>query len=224
MKTSVWLLAALLLVACSERKPAVRDTAYWQGKYAKGDSEAMKALAAEGAKALPTLKALLQDQSVTVVQNAAMTMGDLGAVAAPAIPDLIQALGRFPDNPFLRQTLKGLGGEAVPAMVDALKTGSPEQRAAVANVLAGVGDAGEPALPVLISILESGGPDKVVEEAIAATAAISVKAVRGDALPALEALKAKGGDLGTYANNAIRRIEHAIKQAAKIAAENAAGN
>jgi len=220
MQKSVWLLAVLLLVACSDRVPEVKDAAYWQGKFAKGDSEAMKALSAEGAAALPTLQTLLQDESETVVQNAAMTLGDLGADAAPAIPALLDAMGRFPGNPFIAQTLKELKSAAVPAMIEVLKGDNAELKAQVAKVIGGVGTEGEPALPVLIDILEGNDPDPVKLEVIGAVAAISVKAVNGDALPTLKALKARGGELATYADRAIRRIEHKIELEAKIAAGN----
>lgn len=224
MKNTIWLVTLLLLVACSDRQSGDGGATSWQARFAKGDGEAMKELAAKGPAALPILEQLLQDQSETVVQSAAMTMGDLGDAAAPAVPALLDALGRFPGNPFLAQTLNGLKAEAVPAMVEVLKGSNPDQKAAVAKVLATVGEDGAPALLVLIGLLEGSEPDKVKEQAIAAVAAISVKTVDGDGLPALKALEAKGGELGTYAHNAIRRIEHAIEFAAKLAAEEAAGN
>jgi HEAT repeat protein len=219
--SSVALTALLLLAACGEGSTTVKDTAYWRAKFAQGDSEAIKALGAEGAAALPTLEALLRDDSETVVQTAAMAMGDLGASAAPAVPALLDAMGRYPGNAFIAQTLKELKGAAVPAMVEVLQGSDPDMKKQVATIAATLGAAGEPALPALIAILNGGDPDPVKLEAIGAVAAISVKLVNGDALPVLAQMKAAGGELAIYAERAIKRIEHAIEYAAKLAAEKA---
>lgn len=224
MKNTIWIVALLCLVACSERQSgggggAGGSSASWQSRFAKGDSEAMKELAAKGPAALPILEQLLQDDSETVVQNAAMTMGDLGLAAAPAVPALLEAMGRFPGNPFVAQTLKELKTEAVPAMVKVLQGSNTDLKREVAKIVGATGVAGEPAIPALISILEGSDPDPVKLEAIGAVAAISVKVANGDALPILKQIKSSGGELATYAERAIRRVEHAIEYAAKLAAE-----
>jgi len=227
MKKHAWipfpLVALLLLAACSDAAPVKKDQAYYRARFAKGDAEAMRELSALGVSALPTLTALLQDDSEIVVQSSAMVLGDLKAEAAPAVPALLDALQRFPTNHFLAQTLKELKGEAVPAMLVVLKgSAAPEFKKQVVKLVGGVGTAGEPAIPVLIGILESSAPDPLKLEAIGSVAAISVKCVLGDALPVLKKIKEGGGDLAKYADRAIRRIEHKIELEAKIAAERAA--
>ncbi len=225
LKNSTLALAALLLLAaCGDSSPSLKDTAYWQAKFAKGDPDAIQALAEEGAAALPTLRTLLQDENETVVQGAAMAMGEMGAEAAPAVPGLIAALRRFPGQPFVAQTLKELKEVAVPAMIEALEGDDPELKKQVAMLIRGTGAVHAPALPALIAILEGSDPDSVKLEAIPAVAAISVKLVSADALPILKRIKASGGENALYAGRAIDRIEHAIKFAAKLEAEKAAGN
>jgi len=228
MKKHAWLAVAvaalLLFAACGDGGPSLKDTAYWQAKFAKGDPDAIKNLAAEGAAALPTLEALLQDPDELVVQNAAMAMGELGDVAAPAVPALLDAIGRYPGNPFLAQTLEELKGAAVPAMIEVLQGNDPAMKKQMATILVGVGEAGEIAIPALIAVIEGDDPDPVRLEAIGAVGALSVKAVNGDALPTLKALQEQGGELAIYAGRVIKRIEHAIEFAAKLEAEKAAGN
>ena len=229
MKKSTWIClstmgfaALLLFAACGDSGPSLKDTAYWHAKLAKGDPDAIKELAAEGEAALPTLQTLLQDSNETVVQNAAMAMGELGSAAAPAVPALLDAMGRYPGNAYIAQTLEELKSAAVPAMVEVLEGSDPEMKRQVAKLVGGVGTDGLPALPALIAILGGDDPDPAKLEAIGATAAISVKAVNGDALPVLKSMQAKGGELAIYAGRAIKRIEHALEFAAKLAAEEAA--
>lgn len=214
-------IACLFLVsACGNGEPGLDDTAYWRGRLATGDADAIDALVKKGPSALPLLETLLADTNRTVVATTALVVQQLGSMGETAAPALIAALRRFPDLPAVAQALKSMKGDAVPYLIQALEDNDPSIQRQAAKLLTGAGKVTTPALPALIRVLESERADDAFKgEAILAVASISVVGARGDALPALREIVQRGGDLATNANYAIRRIEHAIKQAAKVAAE-----
>lgn len=221
MKISALVLGALLvLAACGDTSsPAGRSIDAWRAKLAQGDSTAIDELGTLKAGAIPVIQTLLGDKDEVVVQSAAMAADEIGEAAAPLVPYLLAAMKRFPGQANVEQTLKGLKGAAIPAMVEALSSSDAAYKKEVAKLVGLMGTDAAPALPPLIAILEGGDPHDVKMEAIGSVAAISVKISSGDALPVLRDIQAAGNDLSLYAGRAITRIEHKLEQDAKIAAE-----
>lgn len=104
-----------------------------------------------GAEVAPVLAALLQDQDYSVANVAAEAMQQLGKEAAPAIPQLIAAMGEGRRNGRAAATvMAAIGEEAIPALVEALFDGDEFRRYCAADALAQMGEVAAPAVPFLL--------------------------------------------------------------------------
>ena len=209
---------ASLLMACDSGSSSTSGGSSggsdWEARFAKGDGEAVKILASKGTAAVPTLSKLLQNENQTVVQMAAMCLKKLGPDGKGAVSELVGALERFPDQPFVVQAIKtqALMDAAIPVIVGYLKTGSPTMQAQAAKLLNGTKADREAAIEPLLQIIQGSAPDATKIEAMGAIASIGV-AADARARPVLEVIQSQGGELGTYAQRSIKRLDSAQKMA-----------
>ncbi len=200
----------------------------WRTRFAAGEGQATKDLAAQGSAAVPTLITLLEDDDMLVVQMAAMTVKKLGKEGIGTMPALFAAFKRFPLNPYLPQAIKAQKEAALPEIVNALQAGDVEFQAHAAKLLNGLAGAGEPAVDALLVIVQGSAPNKTKIEVMGALASIGVLADER-ARPVLQKVVDGGGELGKYAGRAIKRLDSAqnmarIRAEDAAAAEAAAGN
>jgi len=133
-------------------------------------SESVRAAAAQALSRIgPTaaevvaLAAALSSRDRYVAAFAAWSLGNLGAAAEPAVPDLVRALGRDDTNVVVAGALARIGpaaAAAVPELVRALGSGDDGRRWRAARTLGRIGPAAEAAVPALTGALRD--PNSVV--------------------------------------------------------------
>lgn len=128
------------------------------------------------AAALPKLIALLKDNNPTVRERAARAIGRLGPDAASALPALLAATRAAGGAPVYADALAHVGPAALPALLDALQKGKPEESAWILKALRGFG---APAVPVLSEALKHDKP------AVRAAAASTLGSMGRDAADAV---------------------------------------
>jgi HEAT repeat protein len=155
-----------------------------------------------GAAAVPALAGALEDPSTDLRNNAALVLSRIGAAARPAVPSLSRALERWEDPFYAALALARIqGGEAVPALVSLLRTGSEDRRWDALVVLGSLLGEAKAAIPDIMAALRDPSPRVRVEAAVAwrrvdpsakaaAMVAVLVEALQSDsqhsALTALE--------------------------------------
>jgi HEAT repeat protein len=123
--------------------------------------------AAEGA--LAALIAATEDLDDSVSLQAMATLGEFGAVAAPAIPALMSAVwtGDVRRRAVSGVTLTRIGGPAVPSLIQSLSHPAAEVRAKAAHLLGQIGPAAFEARPALEALLLDGDESARKEAALA---------------------------------------------------------
>ena len=103
----------------------------------------------------------LQHGNDAQMEGAAQTLGTLGETARPAIPHLIDALGRGGLRYSARESLVAIGGPAVPGLVSALDGNDMSKRHIVMGILGRIGPTARAALPPLKRIAETDPSDSI---------------------------------------------------------------
>jgi len=126
-------------------------------------SEAVRASAAQalarlgpGPEDVPSLAAAVSNPDRYVAAFAAWSLGHLGALAEPAVPELVQALARDDTNTVVAGALARIGPAAkaaVPELVRALASDDDGRRWRAARTLGRIGPAAEPAVAALTAAL-----------------------------------------------------------------------
>ena len=116
------------------------------------------------AAAVPKLVALLKDNNPAVRERAARAIGRLGPEAASALPALLAATRAAGGAPAFADALAHTGPAALPALLDTLQKGKPDESAWILKALRGFG---APAVPVLSEALKH--PSPAVRAAAAGT-------------------------------------------------------
>jgi HEAT repeat protein/lysophospholipase L1-like esterase len=166
---------------------------------ALGDSsEAVRASAAQGLVRVrpvpgdvPALAGALDSPDRYVAAFAAWSLGNLGAAAEPAVPDLVRVLAIDETNAVVAAALARVGPAAkaaVPELVKALASDDDGRRWRAARTLGRIGPAAEPAVPALSGALVD--PNGVVR----AHAARALGRIGPAAKPAAAALQRATGD------------------------------
>jgi HEAT repeat protein/lysophospholipase L1-like esterase len=166
---------------------------------ALGDpSESVRASAAQAlarlgptAEDVPALARALESEDRYVAAYGAWSLGNLGAAAEPAVPDLVRALARDETNAVVAGALARVGPAAkaaVPELVKALASQDDGRRWRAARTLGRIGPAAEPAVEALTGAL--GDPNGVVR----AHAARALGRIGPAAKPAAAALQRATGD------------------------------
>lgn len=169
--------ALLLLPACSDRGPhSLSDTSYWRVKFSNG--QGIKTVVEQGAAAVPLLNTLLADANENVVQYAAMAAQQIGAQASGTVPAMVNALVRFPDQAYVTQALRDMGGASVDHLVPLLSDSDVEVKKQAIQTLNGIGAPAAPALEPLLLIAEDQSvPTETRQMALVAIGSIGEKAV-----------------------------------------------
>ncbi len=105
--------------------------------------------------ALPKLVALLKDNNPAVRERAARAIGRLGPEASSALPALLAATRAAGGATAFADALAHVGPAALPALLDTLQKGKPEENAWTLKALRGFG---APAVPVLSQALKHHSP------------------------------------------------------------------
>jgi len=102
----------------------------------------------------------LESTDAEVVRAARKALAELGADAAPAIPQLAQMLKQGRNCNSAAYTLANIGPNALPVLIDALTNGGRSARLEVAGAIgtARFGEAGEAAVPALVECLGDNDP------------------------------------------------------------------
>lgn len=116
------------------------------------------------AAAVPKLVTLLKDGKPEVRERAARALGRMGSDAASALPALLAATRAAGGAQAFADALAQIGPQALPALLDALQKGKPEESAWILRALRGFGP---PAIPVLNEALKH--PSAAVRAAAAGT-------------------------------------------------------
>jgi HEAT repeat protein len=119
----------------------------------------------------------LKDEDRGVRGYAARLLAEIGPEAATVVPALVNALeDRLDEDPSENRqasvltALGGIGREAVPALIEALKHNKAQVRAGAARALGAIGPEASEAVPALAKALEN--KDEICESAAAALAQI----------------------------------------------------
>jgi len=131
-------------------------------------------------------------QAISLLATAALLLSSCRKVDAPPDPARLVAEMRGPDEArrgVARLQLITLGETAVPALLDLLRTGGPEDRLAAANTFWGMGPRAAAAVGDLVALLVD--PDPRLRVA----AAQALEAVGPAAAPAVDVLE-NGGSQG----------------------------
>ena len=191
-------------------------------KVEKGDPAAMKALAKKGSEAVPTLQAMLKKDSNQAVSMAAMTVKQMSVSGDELLPALLEAYGKFPKNPYVKQALVERRKSAIPAIVAILKGNDHNLQALAADLLNGLHPSkaklAEAAVDPLVAIVQSDAPEKTKIEAMGALGSLGLVADER-ARPVLTEIAAGGGKLGTQATRVIKRLDSAASWQKKLDAE-----
>ena len=128
-------------------------------------SEAVRASAAQAlvrvgpaAGDVPALAGALDNPDGYVAAFAAWSLGNLGAAAEPAVPDLVRLLARDDTNAVVAAALARVGPAAkaaVPELVKALASDDDGRRWRAARTLGRIGPAAEPAVAALTGALSA---------------------------------------------------------------------
>ncbi len=175
---------------------------------------AAQALARIGPTAadVPVLAAALSSPDRYVAAFAAWSLGNLGALAEPAVGELVQALGRGETNAVVAGALARIGPaakSAVPELVRSLGSEDDGRRWRAARTLGRIGPAAEPAVAALTAALAD--PSSVVR----AHAARALGRIGPNAKPAAAALQRATGDpeqgVRDEAREALLRLQGALE-------------
>lgn len=205
--TGLALGALLLLPACNDRGPhPLSDTQYWRVKLSNG--EGIDEVVAQGRAAVPLLSTLLGDTNEYVVQYAAMAAQQIGIEAAGTTPAMINALIRFPDQPYVTQALKTMKGDAVEHLVPLLDDSAVEVRTQAIKALNGIGAPAASALEPLLRIAEDTSASTEVRKlALVTLGSIGEEAV--SAIPRIDAIARAEEALRHDAAMANKRLKYA---------------
>ena len=161
-------------------------------------SEAVRAAAARALARIeprpedvPRLVAALGSPDAYVAGFAAWSLGNLGAAAEAAVPDLTRALARDDTNAVVAAALARIGpgaAAAVPALVDALKSENADQRWRAARTLGRIGPPAASSVDALTTALAD--PNGAVRQ----HAARALGRIGPAARPAAVALQRATGD------------------------------
>lgn len=201
------LVALFLLPACSDRGPhSLNDVTYWRVKLSHG--EGIDEIVAQGSAAVPLLNTLLADSNEYVVQHAAMAVQQIGASAAGTVPAMVNALIRYPGQPYVTQALKAMKGDAVEHLVPFLSDGDAEVQKQAIEALNGIGPAAEPAVEPLLRIVEdTSGSTEIRRLALVTLGSIGERAV--SAIPRINEVALKEDALRQSAAMAMKRLKWA---------------
>jgi HEAT repeat protein/lysophospholipase L1-like esterase len=161
-------------------------------------SEAVRASAAQAlvrvgpaAGDVPALAGALDNPDGYVAAFAAWSLGNLGAAAEPAVPDLVRLLARDDTNAVVAGALARVGPAAkaaVPELVKALASDDDGRRWRAARTLGRIGPAAEPAVAALTGALSD------ANGVVRAHAARALGRIGPGAMPAAAALQRATGD------------------------------
>jgi len=117
------------------------------------------------APALPALIHALADTSGSVRNRSTTAIGKIGPGAKPAVPALLLATSHSGHRPFFEKAIKGIGPEAIPALIDGL--GQAKGLLAAVESLGRFGAASKAAVPRLRVLLKSSRGEPRVTLALA---------------------------------------------------------
>ncbi len=136
---------ALLLPGVTDENEALRHAAL----------NALLGTRAIRAAAVPKLAALLTDKNPATRERAARALGRVGPEAAGALPALLAATRAAGGTPAFADAVAQIGPAVLPALLDALQKGRPDDSAWILRALRGFGP---PAVPVLSEALKHTNP------------------------------------------------------------------
>ena len=199
--------ALLLLPACSERGPhSLSDVQYWRVKLSNG--EGIDEIVAQGSAAVPLLNTLLGDSNEYVVQYAAMAVQQIGTPASGTVPAMLNALIRYPGQPYVTQALKTMKGTAVDHLTPLLSDSNVEVQKQAIEALNGIGAPAAPALEPLLRIAEdTSAPVEVRKLALVTLGSIGEEAI--SAIPRINEIALKEDALREHAAMANKRLKYA---------------
>lgn len=204
--------AILLLPACSDRGPhSLNDTQYWRVRFSNG--EGIDDVVKQGSAAVPLLNTLLGDSNEYVVQYAAMATQQIaqerGAqTVTGTVPAMVNALVRYPDQPYVTQALKAMKGDAVEQLIPLLADGNVEVQQQAVRALNGIGGPAAPAMEPLLRIAEdTGAATDLRKEALVTLGSIGEEAV--SAIPRIDAVARSDDALRQTAAMANKRLKYA---------------
>lgn len=126
----------------------------------KGEAQgkAVKALASIGEPAVPALQKALKDSEGSIRVGAVIALANIGPKANAAIPDLIETFAE-PERLFLRVeaalAVHDIGGQdAIPQLIEALKSSNRDIRGIAAMTLGYYKKDGKTAVPALVQLLK----------------------------------------------------------------------
>ena len=202
------LVLGALLPACSRSgPPSLDDVGYWRTQFANGES--IEDVVSQGTAALPLLRRLLADGNEAVVQNAAVATQQIGEPAASLLPTMLEALGRFPNQPFVVQAIKAMKGSGVEYLVPLVESGNAASQALGVELLNGIGTAAGPAVEPLMKIIEGQAPTDLKRAALVTLGSIGVPAE--PVIMRLNTFALANEDLRQDAAMSIKRIRTARK-------------
>jgi HEAT repeat protein len=139
--------------------PALIDVARNDPSYG-ARLRAATALGAMGSRGVPALMAVLAPGVSTDRWGAIFALGQMGPIASPAVPELVQILKTHPDGAQRRQAAESLGkmGEAaaaaIPSLIDALRDQDDHVRYRSVEALGCMGPSASQAIPALRQSLQ----------------------------------------------------------------------
>ncbi len=164
--------------------------------------------------ALPIFKEALANADATTAQYLLDALAGLGA---PAVPNLIQALGYAPLRPEVASILGRIGppaAPAAPALAKLLSDPDPNVTSEAAHALAAIGPAAKAAVPALIESLKT-AEGKPLYAVVFALGSIGPDAKAAD-LPLLDIIKKHDDSLSVLSAWALLQIHGATERSAGI--------
>ena len=140
---------------------------------------AFEALIACGSKAVPVLIKTLTSKDKNIRAQGAEALQSIGAEAKSAIPDLVRAFKSDPEKNVRSSAifaLRGIGRDAVPALIAALQDPDPTIRRDATSALGGMGKDAKDAVPALVLVLKTDKDPGVRSSAARALGAIGSEA------------------------------------------------
>ncbi len=204
------LVAGLGLTACDggSGTHSLTDVSYWRTRFAKG--EGVATIVEAGPAAIPLLNSLVGDGNELVAQTAAMAAGQIGEPAASVTPAMIEALKRFPGQPYVIDAIRAMKGAAVPYLVPLLDSSDVATQTLGVEALNMIGSEAAPAIDGLMVIIEGDASTDLKKKAL-----VTIGSIGEPAVPMMERLNAVALSNDALRNDAAMANKR-IKTAKKV--------